>query len=98
MRLIFHVIVAASVAMSGAAWAQSNSYETDRPAPLPTDADKMVCKKEEKIGTRLGAKKVCLTVREWAARASDDREQTEDVQAGIKACSETCQTEQGKPW
>jgi hypothetical protein len=98
MRLIFWAIIAASVAATGPAVAQSVSYESDRPAPLPTDAHKMVCKKEEKIGTRLGAKKVCLTASEWAARAADDREQTEEVQAGTKACSETCQTEQGKPW
>ena len=98
MRLIFLTIIAASVAAAGPVAAQSVSYESNRPTPLPTDAHKMVCKKEEKIGTRLGAKKVCLTAGEWAARASDDREQTEDVQAGTKACGDMCKTEQGKPW
>lgn len=50
------------------------------PSTDKSDVNRIVCKKEEKIGTRLGAKKVCLTVKEWQDRASADREETGRVQ------------------
>jgi hypothetical protein len=46
--------------------------------------DKIVCQREEEIGSRLGGKKTCLTVREWDARKQADRLQTEEVQAGAR--------------
>ena len=45
-----------------------------------SDARRIVCKREEVIGSRLGAKKVCLTVQEWEDRAKADRDSTENVQ------------------
>lgn len=45
-----------------------------------SDALKIVCKKEEAIGSRLAAKKVCLTVQEWKDLAEANREHTEKVQ------------------
>jgi hypothetical protein len=89
-------IVATLFATSAAA--QSASYETNRPAPITGDADKMVCKKQETIGSRLGAKKVCLTVREWQARELADREQAQGVQSGTRGpCAETdCTNATGK--
>jgi hypothetical protein len=45
-----------------------------------SDADRIICQKEEQIGTRLAPKKVCLTVREWAERAQLNRAETERVQ------------------
>jgi hypothetical protein len=53
-----------------------------------SDANKIVCKKEEKIGSRLGGKKVCMTVADWQARQAADRDLLERVQSGTKpACS-----------
>lgn len=49
-------------------------------ASAESDALKIVCKKEEAIGTRLGAKKVCLTVQEWKDLAEANREHTEKAQ------------------
>lgn len=96
MRLISGAIVATAVLLSGPASAQSNSYVTDRPAPITGDADKIVCKKEETIGTRLGAKKVCLTVQEWRERQLADRDQTEKVQSGTRTRCEGCPEGVGK--
>ncbi len=45
-----------------------------------SDVNKVVCQKEEQIGSRLGAKKVCLTVKEWLDRAQLNREETERAQ------------------
>lgn len=51
------------------------------------DAQKMVCKTEDTIGSRLGAKKVCLTVQEWKERADFYRDQTESWQRQAPARS-----------
>lgn len=45
-----------------------------------SDVNRVVCRKEEQIGSRLGAKKLCLTVREWRERAELNRDETESVQ------------------
>ena len=83
---MFRPLAAAIVLVATAAPAQVTSYETSTPAPVKGDADKIVCKKVEKLGSRLAAKKVCLTVREWTARANNDRNETERIQSGTKVC------------
>ena len=81
-------LMAMAVLVSAAAPAQVvTSYGTNNPAPIKGDANKIVCQKEETIGTRLGGKKVCLTVAEWQARQQADRDQTERVQSGTRVCS-----------
>lgn len=56
----------------------------DIPSSDKSDVNRMVCKKTEQIGSRLGAKKVCLTVKEWADRAAEDRNETDRVQQGTQ--------------
>ena len=74
--------------LSAAAPAQMmTSDRTNNPSPLKGDPNRIVCQKEETIGTRLGAKKVCLPVAEWQARQNADREQTERVQSGTRVCA-----------
>ena len=75
---------------SAAASAQITSYKTSNPSLMKGDLDRMVCQKEETIGTRLGAKKVCLTVAEWNELAKSNRETTERIQAGA------CQAGEGQ--
>ena len=59
---------------------------TPTPASQPTkanaksDLERMVCEKEEQIGSRLGARKVCKTVREWQEQRRVQREEAEKVQ------------------
>lgn len=87
-------LAALAVLASATAPAQViTSYEASNPAPIKGDANKVVCQKEETIGTRLGAKKVCMTVAEWQARQAADRDQVERVQGGTRGpCAEdpTC--------
>ena len=45
-----------------------------------SDANRIVCKREEKVGTRLGSKKVCMSVQEWEDLAKGAREDTEGWQ------------------
>lgn len=75
---------------SGAPAQPVTPYRSENPPQAKSDADKIICQKEEKIGTRLGAKKVCMTVAEWAALRAADRERTEQIQAG------TCQVGEGQ--
>ncbi len=84
-------LVAFALLVSAAAPAQViTSYQSNKPSSIKGDPDKIVCQKEETIGTRLGAKKVCMTVSEWNARQKDERERTERIQGG------TCQAGEGQ--
>lgn len=56
----------------------------DIPSSDASDVNRIVCKKTEQIGSRLGAKKLCLTIKEWAERASEDRNETGRVQQGTQ--------------
>lgn len=44
------------------------------------ELDRVVCEREEQIGSRLGARKVCKTVREWQEQQRVQREEVERVQ------------------
>lgn len=55
---MLRAIASAGILFSASVAAQSTSYETNRPAPAQGEPDKIVCQKQEQIGTRLGAKKV----------------------------------------
>ena len=54
---------------------ESKAAEAKTPAH-----EKLICKREEQIGSRLAAKKVCLTASEWQQVAQANREETERVQ------------------
>jgi len=81
-------LAAIGLIVSAAAPAQViTSYRTNNPSSLKGDPNKIVCQKEETIGTRLGAKKICLPIAEWQARQAADRDQTERVQSGTPVCA-----------
>lgn len=42
--------------------------------------DKIVCRTEESLGSRLNVKRVCRTVREWREEAEASREALERIQ------------------
>ncbi|MFL6858740.1 MAG: hypothetical protein ACJ8EB_12640 [Allosphingosinicella sp.] len=46
------------------------------------DKDKLVCRTEADLGTRLGGTRVCLTREQWAERRRQAREVTEQGQMG----------------
>ncbi|MFM5916501.1 MAG: hypothetical protein ACKOOL_03095 [Novosphingobium sp.] len=46
-----------------------------------SDLDKVVCRRVESIGTRLGSKRVCRTKGEWDAQQAADRQNVERTQA-----------------
>jgi basic membrane lipoprotein Med (substrate-binding protein (PBP1-ABC) superfamily) len=71
-----------SVAQAPAQPAQAKDVATTD----TSDVNKVVCKREESLGSRLSAKKVCLTVKQWQEIAEADRDQTEGIQrqAGVR--------------
>jgi hypothetical protein len=87
---MFRVLAAASLLsiVAAPAVAQSSSSAVGQPQPVAStdksDVNKIVCKKEEKLGSRLGGKKVCLTVQEWEDMAKAARDDTEAVQRGAR--------------
>ncbi len=78
-----------AVVVASASSAQVVSYKTNNPAPITGDSDKVVCERQEKLGTRLGGKKVCLTVAEWRERREASRDITEKIQMGTPARCES---------
>ena len=78
------IFAATAVLLATVAPAQTiTSYRTINPAPVKGEPDKIVCQKEEKIGSRLAARKICLKVSEWNERAKIHRDQTERLQMGV---------------
>jgi hypothetical protein len=82
------ILVAAGLAVGMPAAAQTTLQpQPVQAATAKSDVNKLICKKEEQIGSRLGAKKVCLTQEQWQARTSEDRQQLERVQQGARGPS-----------
>ena len=75
------ILVAASLVLAMPAAAQSSPQA--QPIPLPaghSDVNKIVCERQEEIGSRLKGKKVCMTVEQWQAFKATHREETEEMQ------------------
>lgn len=72
--------------VAGPAMAQNpTGASASEAAGKASDVNKVVCKREESIGSRLAAKKVCLTVQEWTERERISKDATERWQqsAGV---------------
>ncbi len=83
---MFKGIAAVVLVIASAASAQDAvSFRTDNPTPKRGDPNKIVCETQEKIGTRLGGKKVCMTVSEWEERRAANRQIVEAIQMGTRA-------------
>lgn len=70
----------AAVAQQAQQAQQPQAQQAKISDPHAKDPNKIVCQKEDTIGSRLAAKKVCLTQKEWDLRAQADREETQRVQ------------------
>ena len=72
------LLASAAPVVAGTAAPQSQTAPAAKLNPL----DKVVCKTEEVIGSRLNTQRVCMTVREWQEQAEANREATERMQLG----------------
>lgn len=69
-------LVAAPVA------AQVSSIESSR-ASTRSDPNRMICEREDTTGTRLGARKVCLSAAQWQEKRREHREELERAQKNV---------------
>lgn len=76
MRLL---ILAAAAMLPTPAFAQQAPAEQPAAAAVP---EKVICKKVEVTGSRLGAKKVCATKSQWDESARRAQEFTTNIQRG----------------
>jgi hypothetical protein len=78
-------LIALTLALPAPLLAQSADTAAPAATPSPAatpdatkdDADKLICKREKTLGSRIATGKTCLTRREWQARANAAREQME---------------------
>ena len=75
-------VLGAALLFTTPAIAQSSEAKDTRAAE---DPNKIVCQKEEQIGSRLGAKKVCMTAKEWELLAKEHRDEAERLQLNAQA-------------
>jgi len=70
----------ASLAFAAPVLAQAQS--SGQPAPVSKDKDpnRMICQRIEETGSRVAAKKVCMTAQQWEEKRRADREYLEDAQ------------------
>jgi len=83
--LKYAFLIAAGVSLSIPVAAQTAAQTTVEPPPIvvqntKSEVNRVVCKKQEEIGSRLGAKKVCMTVKQWQDQADANREDVERLQ------------------
>ncbi|HWI77392.1 MAG TPA: hypothetical protein VNS53_09970 [Sphingomicrobium sp.] len=71
----------AGMLIASAAQAQVSYVSNNLPAKKG-DPNRIVCEQEEAIGTRLGGKRICMTVEQWNEKHNEHREFTERIQSG----------------
>jgi invasion protein IalB len=77
------LLVASSGALLfAAAPALAQTQAANQPAPAAKDKDpnRIICQRVEETGSRVAAKKVCMTAQQWEEKRRADREYLEDAQ------------------
>jgi hypothetical protein len=82
MRAAIVLMIASLLAAPAAA--QITFDDSAKPAQTTStnlkDPNKIICERQETMGTRLGGKKVCKTAFEWQQEREQQRRTLEDVQ------------------
>jgi hypothetical protein len=67
-------------------------------AAKPNPLDKIICRTEDSLGSRLNTQRVCMTLREWKDEAEANRKRAEEFQQnGSGLCREGCSSTAGLP-
>ena len=69
-----------------AAFAQAPSATDEGPRGPQNNPDQVICEKQVEIGSRLAARRVCRTRREWQEYRLESRKTTERVQYFKPTC------------
>ena len=62
------------------ALAQAPGTDSGNPAAKNKDPNRIVCEKVQETGSRLNARKVCMTAQQWDEQRRRDRENLQDAQ------------------
>ena len=78
-------LVIASVPASAQIVLQDTADQVAAPKPVKTakpskDSDKLICRSQDTIGSRLDAHQVCLTKEQWAANEQEAKQKVHDMQ------------------
>lgn len=74
------IVILLAAAAPAAAQAPVATASQVTPKPEVSPLDKIVCRTEEGLGSRLNRKKVCMSLRDWKDQADDARNATEKMQ------------------
>ncbi len=74
------IIVFLAAAVPGAAQAQTSPGITTAVPAKVDPLDRIICRTEEGLGSRLNRKKVCMSVRDWKNQADETRKEVEKLQ------------------
>ena len=69
--------------LAAPALAQTSAAQSIDVSAKKAELDRIVCERQEQLGSRLGGRKVCKTIREWQEERRVQREETERVQHGV---------------
>jgi hypothetical protein len=61
------LLVTAALGMASAATAEDKKKEAK-------DPNRIICEKQEELGSRLGSKRVCMTAAEWQQKRLNERQ------------------------
>jgi hypothetical protein len=81
--VLFALQAAAVAAAPAAVVAPAATAPTAVAAAVPHPDDKVICKDEDTVGTRLGGHKVCMTRGQWRVAAAQDRDLVKHAQENI---------------
>jgi hypothetical protein len=80
LRSIAIMVAALAVAVPASAQITVDDPAAPAPAQKLKDPNRIICEREEEIGSRLGGKKTCRTAKEWLEWRQQNRDQVEDWQ------------------
>ena len=75
--------IVTAVAIAAPAAAQTAAADPAAPAPASQklkDPNRIICEREEEIGTRLGGKRICKTAQEWEQSRQQSRNDVDELQ------------------
>lgn len=73
-------LVCAAPAQAAPAQSNARANEAGAEETLGTGTDKVICKREKVLGSRVTAKRVCQTVAEWERQRREDQQMAEKIQ------------------
>ena len=76
-------LLAVPALLSAPALAQTPTVQSIDVSAKKAELDRIVCERQEQLGSRLGGRKVCKSVRDWQEERRVQREETERVQQGV---------------